>query len=228
MKASIVVPTYEMRGNGPAFLQQLLSTIKAQDYKNYEVIVSDDSKDDAIRKLCEIESSSLDLKYFKNPSSTKRSTVNLNNAIENSSGDFIKVVCQDDFFFTKECLGRIANAHENGAFWTLTSYVHTNDCRQFFKHHVPSFYSKGYDGENLAGSPTALSFMRSTPERFDERLFWLMDCDFYHRLYLRHGNPHIISEPGLVVRLWEGQNTNDANEGVKASETCYVWRKYND
>jgi hypothetical protein len=115
----------------------------------------------------------------------------------------------------------------SGAFWVLTGYVHTYDCSQFFKHHVPSFHSKAYDGENLAGSPTALSFLRSTDERFDENLFWLMDCDFYHRLYLKHGKPHIIPSPGLAVRLWKGQNTNDANEGAKATETCYVWRKYN-
>jgi glycosyltransferase involved in cell wall biosynthesis len=226
MKVSIVVPAYEMKGNGAEFLGQLISSVIGQTYKNVEVVVSDDSKDGVIQELCRQASEYLKVIHVKHESQG-RSSPNVNNAIDHASGDIIKVLFQDDFFVDKEAITKIVREHENGHRWVLAGYVHTNDGVSFYKHHIPSFHPEGYVGENLVGAPSCLSFIRDEI-RFDDKLAWLMDCEFYHRLYLKWGKPKIIPDPLSANRLWNGQVTNDVDEGVKAFETCYVWRKFND
>jgi glycosyltransferase involved in cell wall biosynthesis len=226
VKASIAVPAYEMKGQGSAFLRTLLSSVHAQDFKEIEVVVSDDSTDDEIERLCKEASEFLNLRYLRHKGQ-KRSSSNVNNAILNSTGDVVKVLFQDDFLFDKRSMTWVMESHETGSKWSLSSCVHTYDGSRFFRHHVPSFHPKGYLGENLAGSPSGLSFTRECDELFDENLVWLMDCELYHRLYLKCGNPHIIPHPAVANRLWEGQVTNQVDEAVKTHELSYVWRKFN-
>ena len=49
---SIGIPTYEMKGSGPLYLSHLLETIRGQKFTNFEVCISDHSKDDKILDLC--------------------------------------------------------------------------------------------------------------------------------------------------------------------------------
>ena len=227
MRLSIVVPSYEMNGHGTEFLSHLLSSVAAQTYKDVEVIVSDDSTGDDIERLCKNASSRLDVKYFRHDG-PKRSSANVNNAIKNASSEIVKVIFQDDFLFDTRSLEWIVSSHKSGSKWTLSSCVHTHDGMRFFRHHVPSFHAGGYLGENLAGSPSGLSFLKSDKTFFDEKLVWLMDCEFYHRLSMMYGKPAIIPDPSIANRLWNGQVTNAVDEAVKVSELSYVWSKFND
>jgi len=227
MKVSIVIPTYEMKGKGSLFLEQSLKSINNQLYNNFEVVVSDDSSDNLVKDICEKFSQVMDLKYNRTISNYKGLSFNTNRAVRFATGDIIKILYQDDFFYRKDSLSRIASEHINGAAWCVTANVSYNG-NSFFNYHVPSFHKMGYLGENLIGSPSCLSFTKNVYELFDEKLSWLMDCEFYHRLFLRYGNPKIVSEPCFVNRLWSGQTTNNISEGTKAFETSYVWKKFND
>jgi DNA adenine methylase len=51
MKISICIPVYECHGFGVLFIQKLLYSISIQDYKNVEIIVSDQSKDSEIERF---------------------------------------------------------------------------------------------------------------------------------------------------------------------------------
>jgi glycosyltransferase involved in cell wall biosynthesis len=48
MKISIAIPTWECYGKGGEFLDDLLRTIEIQTFKNFEVCISDHSKDDKV------------------------------------------------------------------------------------------------------------------------------------------------------------------------------------
>ncbi len=53
MKVSMAIPTYSMSNRGAEFLQYALDSIFMQTYTDYEIVVSDHSKDDKIRILCD-------------------------------------------------------------------------------------------------------------------------------------------------------------------------------
>ena len=48
---SICIPCYEMSGKGHKYLEHNLNHIVSQNYKNFEVIISDQSQDDKIKTL---------------------------------------------------------------------------------------------------------------------------------------------------------------------------------
>ena len=66
---SICIPTYEMKGKGVEYLFHSFNILHNQSYKNFEVIISDNSKNDEIDisklNLKSINISSLE--EFKNP-----------------------------------------------------------------------------------------------------------------------------------------------------------------
>ena len=62
---SIAIPTYEMNGRGSEFLDFSLSQIYSQEFKDFEVIISDNSVDDSIYKVYKNWIDKIDIKYFK-------------------------------------------------------------------------------------------------------------------------------------------------------------------
>ena len=46
MRMSVAIPTYESRGRGNEFLDDLFRTLEIQTFKNFEVVISDHSKND--------------------------------------------------------------------------------------------------------------------------------------------------------------------------------------
>ena len=101
MKVSIACPTFEYYGRGVEVLDDMFRTIANQTLKDLEVVVSDHSKIDVIKDFCEENVYNLDIKYFRNENGRGNPSINTNNAIDNCSGEIIKIFQQDDFFYEK-------------------------------------------------------------------------------------------------------------------------------
>lgn len=85
---SICIATY----NGGRFLRSALESIKAQDYKNIEVIVTDDCSSDDTLDICSEYSF---VTVYRNE--TRQGLVgNWNRAVTKASGKYIKLMGQDD------------------------------------------------------------------------------------------------------------------------------------
>jgi glycosyltransferase involved in cell wall biosynthesis len=218
-----------MHGKGGEFLSFNLNKILLQTYKNYEVVVSDHSVSDLIKKVCEeyiLEG--MDIKYLRNESNRGNSSANINNAIRNSDGDLIKILFQDDFFFHTKALEDIVDVFSSGEIrWLVTACCHSLDGQNFERDYYPRYTEDIMEGNNLISSPSVLSFLNSdNPVLFDENLVWLMDCDIYKRLYLENGDPFYLNEINVVNRTWEGQFNNHIPGERKMREIQYGRQKY--
>lgn len=221
---SICIPTYEMDGMGAKFLARNLDAIAGQTFTDYEIIVSDHSFNYDIQTLCDRHAR---VKYVRNPKQRGNSSANLNNAIDHATGDLIKIIFQDDFLAGPDSLARMATAIGDHP-WLVHAYWHT-DLSSIPRNdpttpHIPD------PPQNLLwrpaiGAPTAVMF-RQNPERFDENLIWVMDCEFYFRLHQKFGPPVIIPEPLAVQTLWPGQLTYKIPYEVKLSEAAYIRTKH--
>ena len=49
---SVCIPCYEMSGKGHKYLEHNLNQLVIQDFKNFEVIISDQSVNNKIKLLC--------------------------------------------------------------------------------------------------------------------------------------------------------------------------------
>jgi glycosyltransferase involved in cell wall biosynthesis len=213
-----------MAGAGERFLARALQSIKAQNFTDYEIIVSDHSADDKIKRLCTRFSK---LRYVRNPEKRGNAAANLNNALEHAKGTPIKLVFQDDFLAGPGSLRHMMD-QLGGKPWLIHAYWHTD----FFGHArlEPTRPWVPDDHESLLlvnsiGAPTAVMFKKNDL-RFDENLSWYMDCEFYFRLLQRFGLPVIVPEPLAVQTLWPGQLTHKIADDAKAWEADYIRKTY--
>jgi glycosyltransferase involved in cell wall biosynthesis len=110
MKVSVAIPTYEYYSRGVEFLDDMFRTISQQTLKEVEIVVSDHSLDGKIEKFCEQNIYDLKIKYIRNPEDRGNPCSNTNVAIDNSTGELVKVLLQDDFLYDTEALDKIYNS----------------------------------------------------------------------------------------------------------------------
>ena len=211
-KVSIVCPIYNMT-NAKEFLKRNLDSILLQSFKDYEIVISDDSSDDMLDIW--IRQHHYPVKYFKNK--VHGMAGNTNNAIEKANGNLIKILYQDDYFYHEDSLQEIVKAFIPGTKWLVTACIHSNGT-ELFNEHQP-FYSKT---ENTIGSPSVLTFKNSVTIRFDPKLFWVLDLDFYRKCFQYYGLPKILNKVNVVIGIGEHQSTFLLSDRSKAIEEALM------
>ena len=228
---SICIPTYEYNGRGVEFLSNLFETLERQTINDYEVIVSDHSKDNQIYNLCEKWGEKFDLKYYRNTEGRGSLSQNTNMCFRFSSGKYIKTVYQDDFFYSDKALEKIKNIFETTSYkWLATACNHYEDSQKFFyRDFYPNFDNPIATllGENLISCPTVIAIRKDSLIQFDENLKMLMDCEFYYRMYKTHGFPFLLNEVLMTNRSHSGQSQKQEDFiDVMDSEKQYCYKKH--
>tara|TARA_R110000824_G_scaffold393513_1_gene592699 strand:+ start:36 stop:752 length:717 start_codon:yes stop_codon:yes gene_type:complete len=221
MKVSICIPTHEMNGKGVVYLNHLFDTIKQQTYSDIEVVVSDQSTDDNIKNLCEKWKDDLDLKYIYFDGERK-STVNMNNSVRHTTGEIIKPMMCDDYFYTKQCIEAMVYALENNpeAGWVAVGFGHHfQETGQIGRFMIPSYHDKIYLGNNTMSCPSTVAVKR-TEELilFDEKILFRMDCEWYKRVADELGPPLIIEQPSVIMRVHADSVTTNIESNHKENE----------
>lgn len=229
-KISIAIPTYEYGGYGKECLEYSFEKIHKQSFRDFNVIISDSSKDDEIESLCDIWKDIFEIKYVKSLDSIGNPAKNMNNVVLHSDGEWIKILCQDDYLLDENSLQILNNSIDSGDTfsWIATGYLHTNNRESYFNYHAPYLNPRIYV-INTIGTPSCVTIKNEKPLpmiEFDERLSYAYDCEFYYRYYLEHGNPRLLSQATIANYLWsESISAGITNEFIQR-ENNYILRKH--
>ncbi len=217
-----------MGGLGTKFLAESFDILNRQTFKDFEVIISDHSKDSLIKDLCNKYADKLDIKYFQNPDNRGNSSANLNNAIKHADGKLIKILFQDDFLFDEKSLEKtVANFDLEKDFWLASACEHSRDGKTLERSFYPKYNHKIHLGKNTLSSPSVITIKNDSPLFFDENLIWLMDCDYYRRCYEAFGEPRILKDITVVNRIGKHQVTKVlATQKVRSREYKYMVGKF--
>jgi glycosyltransferase involved in cell wall biosynthesis len=229
MKISIALPTYEMRPYGDSFVDFSLEKICNQTYKNIEVVISDHSEDDKIMNIAKKWSNKIDISYIRKNYNTKCPSDNMNVAIKNCTGDYIKLLFQDDFLYNDSSIDNTVKYINNnpGCKWLVSTSEHSNDGYNFYRTLRPRWNDDMWKGHNSISSPSVTTIKNDDEKLlFDEKLIWLMDCDYYQRYYNKYGMPIIIDDITVVNRTWQNQLTNLMSDWEKSQEYHIVREKF--
>lgn len=112
MRYSVIIPVY----NRPKEVDELLESLCAQTFTDFEVIVVEDGSDETSESVCEQYKKQLDLKYCFKPNSGPGPSRNYGAA--QSSGDYL-IILDSDVIVPKDYLQNIENAlraHPTDAF----------------------------------------------------------------------------------------------------------------
>lgn len=243
-KVSICIPAY----NQVEHLRKTLRSVFEQTFSDYEVIISDDSTDDAVKNLLKEFNFKNKLKYFRN-SPSLGSPGNWNASILKANGEFIKILHHDDFFTSPESLGKFVSLLENNpnssfAFSGTEINLLKLNTKKLHKCSDKKLLEIKSSPEilffsNYIGAPSATIFRKKDFILFDIKMKWLVDVDWYIRMI--ENNKNIVhTKEALICTVHGaiGQVTQAviSDKHTQISEHVYLcaklikqksdWRKY--
>ncbi len=211
---SVCIPTY----NGEQYLKQTLDSVVNQTYKNIEIIITDDLSADDTEKIIKSYHDER-IKYFVN---TKRSGLagNWNESLKKSSGEFIKILCQDDLLMP-DAIEKQVNALNSsdaacviGNTTVINSKGETIFVRKYFKKSRiidgMKYAKKSLLGRNIYSEPGNIMYRAECYEKYgtyDSELKYTPDWDFALRISV-NGKICCISDTVFSFRVSESSETS--------------------
>jgi glycosyltransferase involved in cell wall biosynthesis len=193
---SICIPVYK----NVDFLRRLLLSVFEQSFADFEVVVTDDSPNDAVGQWLSTHFTDKRLRYFKNPEALG-TPENWNAAIRHAKGQWIKLMHDDDWFAHEHALRQFFDAtlaHPAQFYFSDYCNVDVNDpkCTQAFR--LSRWRWKCIEkapqilyARNRIGAPSVTLVSRNIAETYDRQMKWLVDIDYYIRILLRTKACHI-------------------------------------
>lgn len=218
-----------MGGKGPEFLRWNFDRLMRQTFKDFEVVVSDQSRNDEIKKVCDEYRGRLDVSYLTENKYRGNASENINNAIRHASGKLIKILFLDDFLYSDESLKQIVDAFDLAKDrWLVTASEHTKDGVTYYRPLCPQYNDETILFKNSISCPSVLTIKNENPLMFDPKLSWRMDLDYYKRCYDAFGLPKILKTINVVNRVGAHQLTYaDAVESKREAEFKHTLEKFN-
>ncbi len=225
---SITIPAYK----NIDFLRKLLNSIRYQTYKNFEVIITDDSPNDDLLTLVDEFKECFILVYKKNFPAAG-SPQNWNEGIYVAKGDWIKIMHDDDWFATNTALQVYVDyilANPNVTFF-YAAYCNVNENGKtekkentFFDIWLLKKSILNIFKEQKIGNPSCIIYKKDACLNFEPTLKWVVDFEYYLRYITKHKTAKYISKLLICVGINDEQITNDCQKNitVEIPENLYM------
>lgn len=198
---SVCIPTYEQ----PDLAMRAIQSVKRQIGCDFEIVVTDDSRSDAVeRAMAPLLSDHV--RYYRNDRQMG-AVANWNEAIRRGRGQVRKILHHDDWLASDDALARFAEPILAGRSKLVFSacnarsadgglrFVHSAGAEQISR-------LKQDPNEilfaNFIGAPSVVALDASLMSRFDPTYLWLSDLEFYRRAIVELGGEFEYLDEPLV------------------------------
>ena len=229
---SICIPAYKHVD----YLKRLLDSIVIQTFKDFEVVITDDSPGNEVEQFCLQYQSLLPIKYIRNNTSLG-SPGNWNACISNANGQWIKIMHDDDWFANTESLqhfAKVASANHNASF-IFSGFKEVDIENNFEKESVISSVYLGLlrkspltlFKKNFIGHPSTTLVKNNIQYFYDENFKWVVDIEFYIRYLTGHKNFVVIRSSLVNIGINKDQITKLAfrNPAIEIPEVFGLFEK---
>jgi glycosyltransferase involved in cell wall biosynthesis len=185
---SICMPAYKQ----PEMIRRLLDSIQHQSFRDFEVIITDDSPGSEVEEVAENFKSFFTIRYYKNlkPLGTPE---NWNQAIRYASGKWIKMMHQDDWFASDQALEtfyQFTNDDQGISFFFSAfanidaesgkkELVNCSSWQLFLLRISPLYLFK----KVYVGNPSCTLIRNDQKSFYDNRLKFVVDFEYYIRCF---------------------------------------------
>jgi glycosyltransferase involved in cell wall biosynthesis len=191
----------------------LLQSISIQNFKDFELVITDDSGDDSVSAVI-AEFPDLPVSYHRNEIALG-TPANWNFGISLAKGEWIKIMHDDDWFADENSLSVFADSTKSGEKFIVSRYADILEKGGIEKPVFPARWKKkiirnplNLLARNVIGPPSVTLIHSSIKEQYDERMKWRVDMDFYIRLLKKLGSFHLIEQALINVGISSNQVTN--------------------
>jgi len=244
---SVCIPAYkDVKG-----IRRLFESLEKQNYRDYEIIVTDDTTDSSVEDVIDEfrignalkSNSNIKITYIRNEKPLGPAG-NWNKSISLAGGDYVKVIHQDDYLTYVNSLENYVKLLDDNPEAVLgfsgsrqipvlaDGELDLVACKD--RHITYEELSMiTYDWRNLflggfIGAPSAVIY-RNCENRFDSELSWLIDGDFYMSLLANGGQFACNNSPLISICEGDSQLTNSCikNADLVLKEHRHLFTKYN-
>ncbi len=223
---SICIPAYK----NVEFLERLLNSISIQIFKDYEVIITDDSPDNSIEYLIK-QYQAFKVFYYKNEIALG-TPANWNLAISKANGEWIKLMHDDDWFADETSLQTFTNfalkyPQTHLIFSGFTEIKSNNQKKSYIINTAEKklLQKSPFNllKKNFIGHPSTTLIKNKRQEWYDETIKWVVDIEFYIR-YLKDSNFIAIKKALINIGVHDKQVTKEVfrNPKIEIHENLYL------
>jgi glycosyltransferase involved in cell wall biosynthesis len=229
---SICIPAYKHE----QYLQRLFDSIAEQTFRDFEVVVTDDSDDLSVQNLIEKYREKFVLRYFKNAVPLGM-PANWNKAIASAKGEWIKLMHDDDWFADRESLKIFADYTSSNNKFIVSAYMNcyeaNSEKNQIIE--ISNTWTKKLLSDhnvlfarNVIGPPSVTLIHNSIKQEYNEQLRWRVDIEYYIKVLNEGHNITFINQPLINIGLSDLQVTNSCfnNPAVELPEGFFLLEKY--
>jgi glycosyltransferase involved in cell wall biosynthesis len=202
-KVSICIPVY----NDASSLRRCLESIMIQDYRDFDIIITDDSSIEDVEKVVKsFDFKDIKCQYFRNFTALK-SPENWNSCIKKAKGEYIKLLHHDDWFTYTNSLRVFVDLmeNENNSAATIgvvssrnvrledNSIININTPTQSWINQIQNNPLELICG-NFIGSPSAVIHKNGLGIFYDINLKWFVDVEFYANILKNYNNLIVVND----------------------------------
>jgi glycosyltransferase involved in cell wall biosynthesis len=216
------------------YLRRLLLSIEQQKFKDFEVIITDDSTTHEVKAYIEQTSFPFPIQYHKN-NPAKGTPLNWMEGIKFAKGDWIKIMHDDDWFTDPDSLKRFANLTTLDTDCIFSGYYTFYEDRSKLENKTISSgifkrikkYPYFLFGDNVIGPPSVLLFRNGMKELYDPQLKWLVDLEAYVRMMKKYRCSY-LAETLITMSNNETQVTKECfrNKDIEVKEALIYYHKH--
>ena len=219
-KVSICVPVY----NGEPFIRQTIEMILSQEYDNMEVLVSDnDSTDNTVGEINKIKDERV--RIIQNSTNVGMGG-NWNILMKEATGDYLMIVCADDFLLpgAVKAKAKVLDENSDVSIVFSSAYVMSEKgkkimLRRPFKGNqwleAKKTQKELFVKKNFFAEPTNNMLRRDAVLKtgeFDNNLWYTIDWEYWLRI-LNTGNAYYIDKPYSGFRISGSSATGSSLSG---------------
>ena len=230
MKVSICIPAYDDDGSYLSLIRKNLESCVLQDYHDFEIVVSDHSPGDNVKDLI-LSLKSDKIKYIKNINNVGYPAYNTNNAILNSSGDFIKIMNQDDYFNTNSVLTNMMELTKTHK-WVVNGFTHLKSGTDtYYNPIIPRIDGDGksmLEGNNIIGCPSVSLIPKG--ELIDVDVTYMIDSELWYRLFVKYGYPGVVNNHDIIIVMGDhnlSTKLSNYSDSMIQHDKQYCYKKFN-
>lgn len=233
VKISVCIPAYK----NADFLRRCLDSLVTQSFRDFELVLSDDSPDDSVARIAEEYKDDLQIIYLKNNPSLG-TPANWNFAMQHAKGEYIKLMHDDDWFAEKDALQKFYDCLQKNpsADFCFSAFhnVHLKEgnmqpvfCSSFLRNLLKKDRYNLFK-RNFIGPPSVVFQRNNRKDWYDDRLKWLVDFEGYIRFLDSRGSFVYINECLVNIGLSGEQVTSAVQHDAKTvlPESLYFLKKH--
>lgn len=212
---------------GAPYLAEALTSLTRQDLQPFEVIVADQCRDDSLAPVCAAFADRLRLRRLETADLPRSSSANSNAALDAARGEVVKFLFQDDILILDTALSETLAAFDDPQVaWFACGGRNLDASGQLWGAQIPRMDPMAVMGVNTIGHPSVVALRRAAAPRFDTRLNWMMDVDFYHRCQITLGSPRLSPRLMVATRRHGQQQSNLLTPQARRAEAQLMQQKH--